>query len=160
MKNVHEIKEALFNDILKRFWSKVNKTEKCWLWTACVHGNGYGGFTILRKETPPHRFSWIIHRGDIPRGYWVLHKCDVRLCVNPDHLFIGDVRDNTQDMVIKLRQAKGENQGLSKLTTDQVIEMRKLYVPRKTSLRFLANKFNVSPSQVCAIVHRKVWKHL
>ena len=71
----------------ERFWEKVEKTETCWLWTAAKYPGGYGVFGIHPKVMKAaHRFSWELANGPIPEGLWVLHKCDVRHCVRPDHL--------------------------------------------------------------------------
>jgi len=74
----------------------------CWLWTGRYITTGYGalkgGVTQLA-----HRAMWRAHHGEIPRGLFVLHRCDVRCCVNPAHLFLGTAQDNTKDMVRKGR---------------------------------------------------------
>ena len=84
-----------------RFFSKVNKQDDgCWIWTAGrSHGKRghYGKFCLNSKTIPSHRASWIIHNGDIPDGLFVLHHCDVMLCVNPDHLYLGDHKQNMRD---------------------------------------------------------------
>ena len=90
-----------------RFWSKVNKTETCWLWTASLDKAGYGYFKALNQRNA-HRVSWAMHKGPIPNGMWVLHKCDVRNCVNPEHLFLGDQFANMADMVSKGRHNNGK----------------------------------------------------
>jgi hypothetical protein len=90
-----------------RFWSKVNKTDSCWNWTSSIVGNGYGGLFSgtkkQRKSLRAHRFSYELHNGVIPEGLFVLHKCDNRLCVNPEHLFLGDSTDNMRDCAAKGR---------------------------------------------------------
>ena len=96
--------------IADRFWEKVNKETPsgCWEWKNSVKGNGYGQFFTHfesegRKCLSAHRFVWSLVNGPIPDGLWVLHKCDNRICVNPDHLFLGDRRDNMLDCAAKGR---------------------------------------------------------
>lgn len=82
--------------IEQRFWTKVNKTSGCWLWTAGTI-RGYGQIGINRRPSYAHRVAWELTHGPIPDGASVLHKCDVPLCVRPDHLFLGSQQDNLKD---------------------------------------------------------------
>lgn len=83
----------------QRFWAKVDKSGDCWNWTAArYHVNGYGCFGLNGKIQGAHRVAWQFIRGPIPRGMWVLHRCDNRLCVRPEHLFLGTHQDNMNDM--------------------------------------------------------------
>src|SRR5712672_3540290 len=98
---------------LSLFWNKVNKNGsiqphcpelgQCWEWTAGCFTNKYGIKKWHGKKETAHRVSWIINYGEIPNGLWVLHKCDNRKCVRPDHLFLGTVQDNADDRERKHR---------------------------------------------------------
>ena len=93
--------------VLERFWPKVRKTDECWEWIAGTRGKtGYGSFKIDGEVIDTHRVSWMIHFGPIPEDKFVLHKCDNRKCVRPDHLFLGTQLDNVRDMISKGRQHK------------------------------------------------------
>lgn len=92
--------------IIKRFWAKVDRTASCWLWTAAKTPDGYGKLGIRCYMEYAHRLSWEMHRGPIPAGMLVLHRCDTPSCVNPAHLFIGTQFDNMQDMVAKGRRRR------------------------------------------------------
>jgi len=87
---------------LERFFLKVVKQEpdECWEWKGCRRGNGYGGFWNNSKQIYAHRFSWLVHHGSIPEGKLVLHKCNNKGCVNPNHLYLGDYSDNMMDALL------------------------------------------------------------
>jgi hypothetical protein len=94
--------------IEKRFWPKVRKTETCWLWTGTKNERGYGFTTYTDgRNAKAHRVAWELTNGPIPEGLWVLHRCDVPSCVRPDHLFLGDAKENTRDMHAKGRARNG-----------------------------------------------------
>ena len=87
---------------VKRFWSKVKKTDACWLWTGTIN-HKYGAIRIAYRAWRAHRVAWVIANGNIPKGMNVLHRCDNPPCVNPKHLFLGSQRDNLIDCIRKGR---------------------------------------------------------
>jgi len=143
----------------ERFWPKVNKTKSCWLWVAGVNRQGYGKFSLDGKTQRANRVSWEIHNDSIPDGLCVLHKCDNTSCVNPDHLFLGTNKDNTQDMLAKGRHSgpTGELNRHAKLTEKEVLEIRRTRTSPPISL---AAMFGISPRTVRDIVNLKTWRHI
>jgi hypothetical protein len=110
-----------------------------------------------------HRFSWELHNGPIPNKLDCLHKCDNPSCVNPEHLFIGTALDNVRDMDTKGRRVNssstGESNGFSKLTEQQVREMRQRFANGEKRAS-LAKSFGIDPTNVWLIVKRKAWRHI
>jgi HNH endonuclease len=122
----------------------------CWLWTACVFQNGYG---CLWPNKKAHRVSWELHRSKIPDGLQVLHKCDVKTCVNPDHLFLGTHADNMADAASKNRMPFGENNADARLTENDVQLIRN----SSDGSVALAAKFGVSRRVIWLIRKRLLW---
>ena len=85
----------------KRFWSKVTKTDSCWLWTGGTRA-GYGLFRLRNKMWSAHRLSYAIHTGDVG-NHRVRHTCDNPPCVNPAHLLLGSDKDNSDDKMVRDR---------------------------------------------------------
>lgn len=143
----------------ERFWSKVDVRgpEECWPWKFGVNSSGYGVFCgLLRRQMIAHRFSWEIVNGPIPTGLNVCHSCDNPPCVNPRHLFIGTTAENAADRNLKGRQSKGQTHPVSKLTDNDVQEIR---TSRASGAR-LSIRFGVSRTQISNIRNRKQWAHI
>ncbi len=109
-----------------------------------------------KTEFLAHRLSYEQKYGKIPEGKFALHQCDIKCCVNPDHIFIGTQQDNMTDKVTKKRQAKGESHGMSKLTKDQAVEAK--FSDEKPSV--LAKKFKCSAVMIRQIRSGHYWRHL
>lgn len=151
-------------DPVLRFWAKVDKrgVDDCWPWLAATDGHGYGAIGLSRPrryvEKAP-RYSWVIHNGAIPKGLWVLHRCDNRICVNPKHLFLGNRKLNSDDKVNKGRQARGSRHGLAVLTPASVALIRFKYASGQYLQKELASEYGVSRSCIGLITTKERWKH-
>ena len=154
-----------------RFWRSFVQVPiaGCWIWLGSPQGsNGYGRLKVDGRGVAAHRYSFQIHYGEVPAGKFVCHRCDVPLCVNPHHLFAGSEQDNTADKVAKGRQArgrklseaqsarraKGERNGNSRLTAEQVFEIRQ----SQRAQRAIAAQYGITQAAVSAIKRGKVWK--
>ncbi len=144
---------------MQRFWENVTRTETCWLWTAGKQHNGYGRFHHTATATiAAHKFSWIEASGAVPAGLFVLHKCDVRACVNPDHLFLGTKLDNKEDMIAKDRDCYGERVHCHKLTAAQVVSIREEYAAGGITHRELGARYGVRKETIGKVVRFRNWK--
>jgi hypothetical protein len=170
-------------ELTTRFWSKVLKTDGCWLWQAGTNEHGYGLIQVGKRSannpvpSKAHRVAWELTYGPIPEGENVLHNCpggDNPACVNPAHLFLGSQKDNVRDMWAKGRAGtrsypgrkvspgqifRGTANKSAKLDDDKVRAIRKAYAAGATQTR-LAEQFGVSQAVVSKVVLRQTWTHV
>ncbi len=140
-----------------RCWEQVHQCDNCWTWVASTDKEGYGNFKVKRKRCRAHIVSWEIHKGRIPAGMCVLHKCDNPPCIRPEHLFLGSVKDNSADMVTKGRSTKGTRNPHAKLTEADVRNIRKRYATTSITQRELSAEYGVVQQQISHIVNHKKW---
>ena len=139
----------------------------CWEWIAAKVGLklNYGKFWLNGKYGKAHRASYTMHKGEIPEGMCVLHKCDIPACVNPDHLFLGTKQDNSKDMLEKNRGGHWKNPPRvnkrkdSKLTEDIVRDIR-ARCGAGESQGTVAKLYKIGQPTVHKIVHKQRWAHI
>ena len=153
------------------------QAEGCWLWDGKPNHNGYGTVHLrsgTRAHYLAHRVAYTIYKGEIPDGLLVCHRCDVRLCVNPEHLFLGSHLDNTRDALAKGRLARGVNHGLAKTPAARVrgtrhgcavlteSDVRAIRLASSNGERIvrLSEQYGVSPRQIRNIINGTRWAHL
>lgn len=156
-----------------RFLEKIDQRgeDACWPWRGAQNRDGYGVFTYFvegaKKTSVVSRLAFEYFTGQTPGNLYVLHSCDNPTCCNPKHLFLGTPLDNMQDKMRKgrgafpgpSRPARGSRHGNALLTEEQVAEVRRDYVPRRTPLRVFAEKFGVRTSTIYNAL-RDGWKHV
>jgi hypothetical protein len=154
--NLSEVEEMRFEDQIE-----VVTESGCWLWTG-ITIDGYG-MTRRRREgggrtyRGAHRLMWERLHGSVPPGKMVCHRCDVRCCVNPAHLFLGTAADNSADAVAKGRTSRGSNRPLAKLTEADVRTIRSRVGELQ---RVLAAEFGVGQTVISTILRRTAWRHV
>lgn len=142
----------------EQFWSHVKKTDTCWLWQGWLKPNGYASTFIrgLHGKWYAHRVSAALRFGAFPKKLFVLHKCDVRNCVNPDHLFLGDHKANFTDAVNKGRMAHGSRHyrtSMNEELVSQALELR----AKKLPVREIALQLGVSESAISRAISGETW---
>lgn len=161
--NMAKLIKPFTDKAIQRFWKKVQKRRwnQCWIWQGPVGSRGYGCFKFSCVNWQAHRIAYYLYYNEDPGDFCVCHSCDVPLCVNPRHLWLGTHTDNMQDMITKGRRVQpnvhGEKNPSSKLTQKQVNQIRKLYTTKKYTYMQLAEKFNVSYVTIHHIVTHKTW---
>lgn len=131
----------------------------CHLWTGAFGTAGYGTTSVGNRNANAHRVAYELYIGPIAPGMFVCHKCDIRPCVNPQHLFLGTNSDNMADMVRKERAATGERNGHSRFSEEQVIEIRRM-VSCGASRSAVARRLGTNRVRVAAIARGDSWGHV
>lgn len=161
--------------VITRFWGKFERGLGCWNWIGARDEDGYGVITQTgHKLLKAHRLSYLLLRGEIPPGLWVLHGCDNPRCVRPSHLHLGTAADNARERKERGRGAtggrngahtkpetrcRGSRSGVAKLTETKVLWLReqvRLGVPQAE----VARRLGVGTSTVCSVVNNQTWTHV
>ncbi len=172
-----------------KLMQKIDKKGECWIFKGCLNAkgkNGYGLTSYKKKRILAHRLSFLLHKGEIPEGMYVLHNCpggDNRACLNPDHLWLGTYKDNAKDAMKKGRltpvwgrkktqeekdkiqrnrtipNQKGIKHFRAILNDEKVLEIRRLLM-NKTKYREISAQFGIAIRSVADIKFRRTWKHI
>lgn len=137
-----------------KFEKFVIRSSGCWDWAAYKNKQGYGIMLHRNKTLKAHRASYMIYKGDIPDGIFVLHACDNPSCANPEHLFLGNNLINMRDMAAKKR-----NKPRSKLLEHQIKTIKQL-LKLGVSCAKIGRDYNVSDVCIWSIKNNKSWKDI
>jgi len=153
----------------QRFWAHVAKSQGCWLWTASVNVRwGYGQFMVLADEPPyfrqmparANRIAWFLEMGSLPAPpLMILHRCHVRRCVRPSHLYVGTATDNMRDRVNVGNCPRGKDHWNARLSDVAVRHIRAAHRAGST-MAALARKFRVCHETVRAVLAGRTWRHV
>lgn len=153
-----------------RFWANVDKSGPapshcpeigpCWLWKAHTVRGNYGQMRFEGQQRPAHVVAWMLSNGPVSDGMFICHRCDVRQCVRPSHLFEGTNDENMADMVAKHRAAIGVRNVNAKVTEAMVSEARRRYAAGGITLQQLADWAGISRTAMHRIIQRRTWSHV
>ena len=152
------------------FWSRVNieSSDTCWTWNGEFDTGNYGAFRFMVNgkmyRYTAHRASYMLtHDIEPSRQMHVCHTCDNRSCVNPSHLFLGTAFDNNEDMAMKgrRRECRGENRPTSKLTENQVLQIKSILDKQdRPTYKMIGEQFGVNPGTIYLIAKGRNWAHV
>jgi hypothetical protein len=148
-------------DIAERFWTCVQKTDTCWLWTGATV-SGYGVVSVSGKVKKAHRVAYELTYGPIDSSFHLMHSCDVRRCVreHPDHVHPGTKLENMHDAAQKDRTCHGEQMHNAKLTESDVRLIRKIYAAGGVTKSALAQQFHIHNVGIGKIIRRELWRRV
>jgi transposase-like protein len=155
----------------ERFWERVEKTDSCWLWKGTILPSGYGRLTSGSRRkgtyvvTSAHRLSYELHHGAVPTGKNVLHRCDVKHCVNPAHLYVGTAKDNADDRHARnagwhRNRPRGTAVHTATLTDEQALAIRERYAQGGVTYAQVAAEFGTTRVVVGKVVRGTHWAHI
>lgn len=153
--------------VLEHFSARVmpEPNSGCWFWMGSLTQKGYGDVLLIengkRQHVRAHRIAWALYKGTVPPGKMVCHKCDIRCCVNPDHLFLGTASDNVRDMVAKGRSSQQIRNFGTKSPHAKITAAAALAIFQSTESEIaLAARYGICHSTVRRIRQKKKWKHI
>ena len=153
------------NERCNYFWARVDRSGDCWIWLAGRYGKtGYGAFSYTdikgqHKTIGAHRAAFMLFKAPIPKGKFILHKCNNKLCVKPEHLYAGTQADNMIDRLKAGHTPRGENHYLAKLSNKSVTYIRNLK-PSYGIFAAAARKLGVSKDLVTKVFYGEGWSHV
>jgi hypothetical protein len=145
--------------IIEHRFVQPEPNSGCWLWGGCRMRNGYGLIGYGGRNYLAHRLSWLFANGTLPDDLLVMHKCNNRACVNPDHLELGTHKDNAEYMVKCLRGSQGEKSHSARFTVKDVIAIRQRHAGGTSCYR-MAREFGCEDETIRKIVLKRTWRHV
>jgi len=160
----HDIPRREYGPLEQRFelyYEKGDSDDDCWEWQNVLDEWGYGQIFDEGKQRRAHRVSYELHNGEIPDDAYICHTCHNESCVNPNHLYAGDPQSNVDDAIERgtfmETRPQGSQVGTSKLTEEEVREIKRRYENGDAIQRELAEEFDMGQTQISRIVRGERW---
>jgi hypothetical protein len=150
----------------ERFWNHIDvkSSNDCWNWKMRKDNDGYGRTQLfypnIYKKTGAHQIAWILSGNKIEDNQMIRHMCNNPSCCNPNHLNVGTAKDNALDCVNSGRTMVGSKNPSSKLTEQDVKEIKQELANGKKLGAMLGRKYGVSKVIISDIKHNKTWRHV
>jgi len=135
------------------------RSDGCWFWKLSTFKSGYGMVRVNKRNLLAHRFCWEAIVGPIPDGAVLCHRCDRKLCCNPQHLYVGTTQTNADD-AIRARSLLGSRHPRARFTEAQVRAVRKEHARGGVTYLQLAERYGVSSGTIGALVRGQNWRHV
>jgi len=148
------------SSLQQRLESHIVSKDGCWLTDLCCCRNGYPKIGVGGKTQKASRVMFELFNGEIPKGFYVCHKCDNPSCINPNHLFLGTQKDNMVDMAKKGRSTKGSRNRSAKLNEDDVVEIKRLLSEGRLNQKEISDLYGVDRKIISGIKNGKIWRHV
>ena len=155
----HVYNKTLEEKFLSKVFRYIRDDNECWLWCGSISKHGYGRLEVAGEQWTAHRLAFLLFRGKVKKGEFICHKCDVRHCVNPFHLYKGSPQQNSRDMAIRGRSLPGTKNPQAKLNNSRVRLMRLLSADGASDT-YLSRIFKVNRGTVYRIKKGLKWRHL
>lgn len=146
--------DDLLREAKERFWNKVEKQNSCWIWKGPIAKNY--GMMFYKGQIKAHRFSYLIHHGELKKKYFICHHCDNPLCVNPDHIYQGKPKENSRDAQKRKRMRMGDRHHKTKIKDEDVKYIRSCSEKGVD----LAKKYNVNKTTISGIRTYRMRKYV
>jgi hypothetical protein len=159
MRKIHITDPKDWAEIAKRLLERSERIPEsgCWIWSRAISREGYGRMFFRGRHLPTHRLSYMLFNGEISADTpFICHRCDIRCCINPHHLYQGTIYQNNQDAIARDRLVKGSKAGSSKLNEDQILQIKALLEMNLTKPE-IARAYGIAISHVGNIKRGQYW---
>lgn len=148
------------SEIKSRIETHIISKEDCWITDYGINQNGRQYITVNKKTLGLLRVVYDLYKGEVAKDLFVCHSCNNNLCINPDHLFLGNKVENGRNQKRRNKYVKGSQVITAKLTEQQVASIKDLLGESKLTFAEIAKMFSVKPETISCISQGRTWRHV